>query len=521
MKEIFPRWVGLCALSVLMILIMFNADFLYHKAFALSLTQVNNTLNTTGIVRVGSQIWVSSDDSATVKVWDAVTLTLLGSISADVIYLFTVNSKVYGYAATATSVFEFDPSNIAGGIIRTSGTLTGCLTTTSPTFDPSGAGRFFCGNVSGNTIKILDLSTFVITTSSTINTGAHACQTPAALAYDSIADALFVHCNFVGSEKIVVIEDIASSGTPDYSVSTGDSAGSLVWVSTHQELVMNGNTGDELSFYDVDTTANTIVADETISHQSGTVEDKGLFYDINSDRIYVYGSTENLDVFNAENHDRIITILVGTCGGGSFECTVFAYSALLVYVSQGNADFYIVNMDGVGVGGGSEEPPTASVCYVDRNFDGIADFIFNDVGGPNGFPTVGNPDAGVPDGMCDWSGFGTTSPPPITDAGGGLACLTGIIPCTNGQPTDPNPQTNGLGYLLVIFLLAVMILLFGVAQMKLGLGIPDWLWMIGTFAVIGFATLVGWIDSTLFIIGAVIIAALGAVSFIKKFAGGF
>ena len=123
--------------------------------------------------------------------------------------------------------------------------------------------------------------------------------------------------------------------------------------------------------------------------------------------------------------------------------------------------------------------------------------------------------------MCDWSGFGTTSPPPITDTGGGLACLTGIIPCTNGQPTDPNPQTNGIGYLLVIFLLAIMILLFGVAQMKLGLGIPDWLWMIGTFPVIGFATLVGWIDSTLFIIGAVIIAALGAVSFIKKFAGGF
>ncbi|HJZ04539.1 MAG TPA: WD40 repeat domain-containing protein [Patescibacteria group bacterium] len=518
MKEIFPRWVGLFALTSLMILMMFNADFLYHKAWALEFSlEVNNTDETHGIVRAGNQIWVASESDDTVRVWST-SGVLIASIAATDPEFMWYDGRVYVYSSqTASVVYEFDPLNPTGGILRTSGSLTTC---TSHAVDYEG-NRFFCGTGATNTIKILNLSTFVITTSSTLNTGVSACNVISAIAYDSTADALFASCNT--SSNVVVVEGIATSGTPDYSTAYSDDITTMTWNSVQQELWADENTGTDLVVFDVDTTADTILEQIVLTGQGAGAGDGSLSYHADTDRIFLLGSDEILDIRNGGSNSIITSVNIpDLCGSGTFGCSVTPYSATFVYISSGTTNkFWELDLTGVGVGGGSESPTPASVCYVDKNFDGIADFIFNDVGGPDGFPTVGNPDAGVPDGMCDWSGFGTTSPPPIIDAGGGLICLTGIIPCTNGQPTDPNPQTNGLGYLLVIFLLAIMILLFGVAQMKLELGIPDWLWMIGTFAVIGFATLVGWIDSTLFIIGAVIIAALGAVSFIKKFAGGF
>ena len=515
--EILPRWVGLVALTSLMLLMVVNADFLIHRAWALDVTTINNVLNTSAIVRTGNQIWVSSQASDTIKVWSTYQV-LLGSISAtDINYLFKFGTRVYGYSAVASPVLqEYDPANIAGGVIRTSAVLTGCTATSSYTFDESG-GRFFCSTGASNTIKIVALSTFLVTTSSTVNTGANACNVPAALAYDSGTDTLFAGCNT--SDNIVGIVGVATSGTPDFGTSYTNNFGRISWDATNNKLWVTENTGSVLAKMSVvDTTSITL--DQNLTHNVGTVDDYGTWYDAASDRLFVWGSADLLEIRDAGDNGSIITSISLTCTSGTDTCSVFAFSNIYVYATSGTSDFYEINLTGVGSGSGG--PPTpASICYVDKNFDGIADYIFTDVGGPDGFPTTADPNAGVPDGMCDWSGFGTTSPPPITDTGGGLICLTGLIPCTNGQPTDPDPQTNGLGYLLVIFFLGIMIMFFGVASVKLNLGIPDWLWMIGTFAVIGFATLIGWIDQTLFIIGVVALAALASVSLIKRFGGGF
>jgi len=516
MKEIFPRWVGLCALSVLMILMMFNADYLYHKAFALSYEDVDYGSANVSIVRIANQIWVGSVTSDNIKIYSS-SLVLLATVSqTDPIAMHVYNSRVYVWNSGGTVVTEWQPNTVTftPDVLRTSGSLVCSATYEGSQF---GGDKFNCGGGATNVVKQLDLDTFVITTSSTTNTGANACNSVFVQAYDVATDTIFAVCSV--SDNIVAIQNPSASGTPDYGVAkTITTVSDMAWNPVTNKLLSVGSAVAP-TIYDV-VLGTSITLDSTLS-QYGTGSDSATS-DIANRFIFSDDTNSLLRVTDSEGNQIIalsFTVLPNE--------QIFSYSSTLVYLANGgtSANFWVeLDLTGVdtgGGGGGGDQPPTATTCYVDKNFDGVADFIFNDVGGPDGFPTVGNPDAGVPDGMCDWSGFGTTSPPPITDAGGGLICLTGIIPCTNGQPTDPNPQTNGLGYLLVIFLLAIMILLFGVAQMKLGLGIPDWLWMIGTFAVIGFATLVGWIDSTLFIIGAVIIAALGAVSFIKKFAGGF
>src|SRR3990172_4848803 len=109
MKEIFPRWVGLFALTSLMILMMFNADFLYHKAWALEFSlEVNNTDETHGIVRAGNQIWVASESDDTVRVWST-SGVLIASIAATDPEFMWYDGRVYAYSSqTASVVYEFD-----------------------------------------------------------------------------------------------------------------------------------------------------------------------------------------------------------------------------------------------------------------------------------------------------------------------------------------------------------------------------------------------------------------------------
>jgi len=502
-----------------MILMMFNADFLVHKAWAFSITEFTPLNDNFSVVRIGNQVWVGSttaDDNINIYVSGALVHTV--SVT-DPLRLDVYNNRVYVYTFAST-VLEYEPNAVTfvPNLLRTSAGLACGLTAFTPYFSVDD-GALWCSTPTTDVIKRLDLDTFTITSSTTTNTGGSACDNPSQITYDFETDTVFAPCDT--TNNVVAIEAPMISGTPDYGVSRTVTTNTKLAYNPDTNKLFVGGGGVVAILYTV-TPATSIVADVTFTNLGTSGGD--VILDKAGHFIWGDDTSEDIRIFDSADGTLLISGSVTTVNGGTGGSMFFAYSATIVYagnIGASSQNYAVIDLTGVATGGEGGGIIGASVCYVDRNFDGIADFIFYDVGGPDGFPTVGNPDAGVPDGMCDWSGFGTTSPPPITDAGGGLICLTGIIPCTNGQPTDPNPQTNGLGYLLVIFLLAIMILLFGVAQMKLGLGIPDWLWMIGTFAVIGFATLVGWIDSTLFIIGAVIIAALGAVSFIKKFAGGF
>src|SRR3990172_688048 len=154
MKEIFPRLVGLCALSVLMILMMFNADYLYHKAFALSYEDVDYGSANVSIVRIANQIWVGSVTSDNIKIYSS-SLVLLATVSqTDPIAMHVYNSRVYVWNSGGTVVTEWQPNTVTftPDVLRTSGSLVCSATYEGSQF---GGDKFNCGGGATNVVKQL------------------------------------------------------------------------------------------------------------------------------------------------------------------------------------------------------------------------------------------------------------------------------------------------------------------------------------------------------------------------------
>lgn len=112
----------------------------------------------------------------------------------------------------------------------------------------------------------------------------------------------------------------------------------------------------------------------------------------------------------------------------------------------------------------------------------------------------------------------------LNQSGTNIICQIGLLHCTqeedgNFTPDDPNIQTNGVGYLLVIILMGVFVGLLWVASRGQIQEIPTFIWFIGTLAILGASTAFGWIDPTFLILGAITIIAL-AVAKVKGVFGG-
>jgi hypothetical protein len=94
-----------------------------------------------------------------------------------------------------------------------------------------------------------------------------------------------------------------------------------------------------------------------------------------------------------------------------------------------------------------------------------------------------------------------------------IVCQIGLIHCTQNSdgsftPDNPDIQTNGVGYLLLVVALGIMIGIFWVAS-RGDLGyIPTFIWFIGTLAIIGVMTAFSWINPTILIIAIIAIIAL-------------
>lgn len=141
------------------------------------------------------------------------------------------------------------------------------------------------------------------------------------------------------------------------------------------------------------------------------------------------------------------------------------------------------------------------IACLDVNFDGVADVCYEDING---------------DGIPDASPLELIrSGQNVTESANNIACQIGIeTACDN-----PDPKTNGVGFLLVIVLLAFMIVLFAMARLHTNLIVPEWLWIIGTFTVLGASIFLGWIDTTLFIIGVIVIIAMASFKIVAQFVG--
>lgn len=100
-----------------------------------------------------------------------------------------------------------------------------------------------------------------------------------------------------------------------------------------------------------------------------------------------------------------------------------------------------------------------------------------------------------------------------------LACQIGLIACTNGVPDDTNIQTNGIGYILLMVGLGIFVGLLFVASRGQITEIPNFVWMVGTIAIVGAVTVVGWIDPTILIVSIITVIALAGIKAKNIFSG--
>ena len=509
-------------LCAIMFMLAYTIVMPLQYAHAVSFVSTANTNTPTSITRSASgKIWVGSVASDNIKIYQASTKAFLVTITSitDPFQLATIGSRVYAFGGS--NIYEFDA--VANVLLRT--TAHGCDTsgTFEKAFFDEDAGFVYCVT-SGSLIKKINLTTMVAdATSTTINTGANACSSSQDLSYDSTNDVMFLACAPGGTDYFVAIEHPFTSGTPDFKATQDNN----LEIAQHGGKVLVCGTSTDLQWYSYTVGAGfgvgTSLAGSASNCGTGNSH-QHLIFDDNSDR-FIYVSNEDGRVMFIDSGDMAI-LYSNIPYGGTSPYQVYGFSNLLYYFANLEATFF-QEMDATGIqlgddSGGGGGVTLQSECPVDTNFDGIPNIIYRDIGGPDGVPDIhGN--GGVPDGVCD-AGSVPLGGVPVNQTICNFGFLIGLVPVNEdtGLPDDCDVSTNGLGYLLVIVLLAIMIAFFALAQMKTGLDIPDWLFIIGAFAVIGAATLFGWIDNTLFLIGIVVIAALASIKLVSKFnIGGF
>lgn len=486
-----------------------------QEAHAVSVTIVSNGATVPiGVLRVSNKIFTSS--STDLKIFSATspytllaTLTTVTASSA----LYANNEGTRVYAVSATTLFEIDP--VQETLLRT--LSTGC-TGGGDSFYDADANRLYCDTSTNTIVTINTVTMSVLSTSTTLNTGGSACNGITDLWYDSGSNTMFASC--ITNDRIVAVEGFTISGTPDFFTSYTD--GNCIAFSENYDNIIAGSTtaGITTNFYNY-TAGVGFSAVWTSPHTSLDCDTDSITYDPSTERYIAQDSlAEQIVYFDTRLGTKIGAISTGGTPSMAGE-QVSSYSSVLQFMGSSGTSFYIIDSTGIAEGSGAGGIQGASICYVDTNFDGIPNIVYRDIGGPAGVPdSAGN--GGVPDGVCDGASAPLTGGVPLNQTGGQFGCIIGLIPCTNGVPDNPNLATNGLGYLFVIILLAIMIGLFALAHTKTGLDVPDWLFIVGTFAVLGASMAFGWIDSTLFVIGVVIVAGLASTKFISKLSlGGF
>lgn len=111
----------------------------------------------------------------------------------------------------------------------------------------------------------------------------------------------------------------------------------------------------------------------------------------------------------------------------------------------------------------------------------------------------------------------------VTSISNDWFCQMGILADSDSDGVCDNydVKTNGVGYFITIILFAFMIVMFAVAKLKTDLAIPEWLWIIGTFAILGAGIGFGWLDLTLFVIGIVIVVGMASFRIYSAIQGRF
>lgn len=223
---------------------------------------------------------------------------------------------------------------------------------------------------------------------------------------------------------------------------------------------------------------------------------RSIEFDSVNDKLYVIAdSDDTIRIYDGTTNTQIGSSLA-VCSAPTHRIQVKTNTdETLVFIPCAGSSGRVVHSDLI------IEGAIDDIVCVDVNFDGVTDVCYEDVNGD-----------GVPDASPLELIRGSQN---ITESANNIACQIGIeTACDN-----PDPKTNGVGFLLVIVLLAFMIVLFALARLHTNLIVPEWLWIIGTFTVLGASIFLGWIDTTLFIIGVIVIIAMASFKIVAQFVG--
>ena len=496
-------------------MMLFSGDYLLHSAWSLSITSVNNTNAVVSITRLGSQIFVGSNSANLIEVWQSGAK--VGTVaSTDPVTLHTFNERIYSFDQTGLIINEYEP--VSGGnpiLLRTSASLTSCGASSDPRFVE---GAFYCSTGAGNTIKTLNLTTFTITTSGTVNTGGSACNVPIINLYVPSIDVMFLDCSTTGN--IAVVEGWTASATPDFSVAHVSNINDMAFDPINSKLMTCPASGVDCWIYDWTAGGAPALSTTLTFTSTADCEEDCIIYDEGGR--FIFTTLDELVIVDPDTEAVTTTISGLPCTGTSQTCELFSYSSTLLYYAIGTANYQIIDLTGVPEGGegGVGGVTPASICYIDTNFDGNANIIYYDVGGPNGAPSLQNPDGGVPDGMCDASlSQVTRNDKPVGDSTGDILCQLGVIPCDpiTGEIDNPDIQTNGVGYLLFFLLLAIMlaIVVWASHGRQLASTVNTAIYMVVLLGSAGIAVGFGWLAQMWFFIIIVVVIAFATPTIVK------
>lgn len=484
----------LAVLAIGLCLTLVFADNL-QSAYALSVTNyaVGGTTPNDAL-RFGNKVYVAEFGSDQVRILTADTATSLGTVALiGVNRLFEYNGRIY--AAGTTLLIEIDASLD----VQLRSMSHGCTNGSGFSQDVNNDRYLGCYAEVANTIRQVDLNTMtVIFTSTTTNAGATPCDISAndGTAVDFTNDRVFILCST--SARVVGIEGITASGTPDFgfAFTTGRR---LAYNPDNSNLLLAGNGGTALTSvtYSPSTGFTSLQVYATFTTMGAP------YYNSESNRYAVMdGTTDCLLIIDANDGDTLVCVGMTTnTGSGSGVAKGNFYDSQTIYLGANAGAFYVkVDLTGIPFGGGADEP--AGGTGVDCTLPANEFLLICRLGGDGSLVSAG---AYIVGNSSDGTGLS------------GIICSVGIVDCV----ADPNMKTNGVGYLLVAIALAIIIGILWVASRGDLNSIPTFIWFIATLAVVGAFTLMNLIDATFLVVTVIIVVALAAAKVRGLFGGEF
>lgn len=541
----------LIPIAIICCILLFGTDIqLAYGATVTSIEPTGGTLadtaDCTDVTGGNDIIWLNCSDTSTLYAINdstfAVIAEVVTSASLNRLQACTVGSCVYLLDPTANRVSKYELSGVT--ITRTAFWDAPCNIDAEFNYDSEGFLWGLC--LATDRIVRLNPATMVTALDDEIN---GVCQ-PTKVSYSSQDLKGVLYCtNGGGADSLILFskgastvtvldEEITTSGQVNVMIDGGHNRVATVttntltsWTYTDGGVLTLATTiiAGNMDFCDIEPFFITSTQDMFIVCSLPANPDTIIrFFKLNSTAIYHVGNSaiafNDVNAIGLDPHDGIDSLPVW-------------------YMSSSTNNDNIIRIEGVRAlddapdpigGDGDDDPEGNDPEDTDTDGDTIPNSEDDDIDGdtiPNsqdgdidgdGIP---NADDDTPCGsnsciVNETCVFGTAlqctsnsegdSNFSVQDLGNRFGCMLGVLECVNGEPTNDDIKTNGVGWAISAIAFGLLIAMIFVAT-KGDLGaIPSFVWFVASLALLGMLVAFGIIDSLFFIISIVAIIAIFA-----------